>query len=90
MNGERWDRTDQILAAIYDRLGVANWQRSRNKKAKRPEPMPRPGVTPGKRYGTKSMPVDEWRRRYAARFPDRGGERGCRTGNRIHQPRSVR
>lgn len=84
---ERWDRTDALLAAIYDQLAVANWQRSGNKRAQRPKPLPRPGVSEGKRYGSKSMSIEEWRTRRATRFE--GGEHGHRARDRVRQHRPV-
>lgn len=70
IHGERWSRTDNLLAGIYDLTARANWQRGGNKRVKRPTPLPRPGLNPGKRFGTESMPIDEWQRRRAARFPE--------------------
>lgn len=39
-----WGLHEQLLAAIFDSLAVANWQRGGDEKAKRPEPLERPGV----------------------------------------------
>jgi len=63
----QWGLTDQLLAGIFDQLALANWQRAGNKKAKRPKPIPRPGVERDKRFGSKSMSIDEWRKRRTER-----------------------
>lgn len=42
----QWTLPEHILAGIYDTLQGANWQRAGNKHAKRPDPLPRPGVKP--------------------------------------------
>lgn len=42
----QWTLPEHLLAGIYDTLQGANWQRAGNKHAKRPEPLPRPGVQP--------------------------------------------
>ena len=86
-SGGMWDLTDQLLAGIYDLLSAANWQRAGNKRAKRPKPLPRPGVDHGgKRFGNKSMSIDEWRKHRARRegVPD-----GDRAGNRVRLDRPV-
>lgn len=44
--GSQWALPEFLLAGIYDTLQGANWQRAGNKHAKRPEPLPRPGVKP--------------------------------------------
>jgi hypothetical protein len=85
-NPDRWDRDELLLAGIYDLLAAANWQRSGRKNSPKPKPLPRPGVNlPTKRFGNKSIPIDEWRRRRAARFPERG-EHGRRARHGLHQP----
>lgn len=38
-----------LHAAQVDALNVANWQRAGDKHKPVPEPIPRPGVTPGRR-----------------------------------------
>jgi hypothetical protein len=83
-----WDLTDQLLAGIHDLLAAANWQRSGDKRIPRPKPLPRPGVkNPGeKRFGTASLSITEMRERLARK--NQGGARGCRTGDRVHQPGS--
>jgi len=40
-----WDLQGHLLAGIYDVLSVANWQRGGDEHAKKPERLPRPGVT---------------------------------------------
>jgi hypothetical protein len=39
-----WGLQEQLSALIADLLNVANWQRAGDENAKRPEPIPRPGV----------------------------------------------
>jgi hypothetical protein len=39
-----WGLSEQLLAAIFDSLAIANWQRGGDENAKRPERLPRPGV----------------------------------------------
>ncbi len=34
-----------MTAAVVDHLAVANWQRAGDKRATRPTPVPRPGLT---------------------------------------------
>lgn len=46
-----WGLTEQLLAAVHDRLAAANWQRAGG-KGPRPKPIPRPGTRPEiKKYG---------------------------------------
>lgn len=45
LSGEGWLITDHLLAAVIDLLQAANWQRQGNKNAKKPKPLPRPGVS---------------------------------------------
>ena len=40
-----WGLSEQLLAALFDVLAVANWQRGGDANAKKPEPLRRPGVT---------------------------------------------
>lgn len=40
-----WGLTEQLLAGIFDSLNIANWQRGGDEHAKKPERLPRPGVT---------------------------------------------
>jgi hypothetical protein len=40
-----WGLPEQLLAAIFDSLAVANWQRGGDENAKKPERLERPGVT---------------------------------------------
>lgn len=63
----QWDLDAHLLAGLFDLLQGANWQRAGNPRAKRPEPLERPGV---KRSGEgrvvkpkKALPMDEVRRR---------------------------
>jgi hypothetical protein len=46
VNGEMdlWGLPEQLMAGIADILAVANWQRAGDDKAKRPDPLPRPGI----------------------------------------------
>ena len=39
-----WGLSEQLLAALFDVLAVANWQRGGDGNAKKPEPLNRPGV----------------------------------------------
>jgi len=55
---------NQILAAIYNALAAANWQRQGNNHAPRPEPLPLPWVKPeGKQHRGDALPMDEMARR---------------------------
>lgn len=40
-----WDLHGHLLAGIFDLLASGNWQRGGDEHAKRPERLPRPGVT---------------------------------------------
>lgn len=40
-----WGLPEQLLAAIFDVLSVANWQRGGDENAKKPERLERPGVS---------------------------------------------
>jgi hypothetical protein len=40
-----WDVKAHLLAGVFDLLAAANWQRGGDEHAKRPERLPRPGVT---------------------------------------------
>jgi hypothetical protein len=72
-----WSRTDQLLAAVFDRLGVVIWQlenQGRKSPTPRPRPLPRPGVTDGRtRYGT-PRPLSEVRAILASSAPGAGEE----------------
>lgn len=65
-SGEVWSRTDQLLAAVFDALNAANWQRGGGKPP-RPKPLPRPGVedrtTEVRRFGQPVRTIDELNRR---------------------------
>lgn len=39
-----WTLEAQLLAGVFDTLQAANWQRA-GSKGRRPQPLPRPGVT---------------------------------------------
>lgn len=39
-----WSLTDLLLAHIADLLAMGNWQRGGDPNARRPTPLPRPGV----------------------------------------------
>lgn len=45
---DQWGTAEHLLAAIYDALKGANWQRGGGKGTK-PKPLPRPGDAPAKR-----------------------------------------
>lgn len=64
MHGDdaRWGLAEQLLATAVDVLQMANWQRGGDKKARRPKPIPRPGVTnPGEQRfrGRRSYSISE-------------------------------
>ena len=40
-----WGLPEHLMAGILDVLSVANWQRGGDENAKKPERIPRPGVT---------------------------------------------
>jgi hypothetical protein len=44
--GWMWDLPAFLMAGQFDALQGANWQRAGDPKAKRPDPLPRPGVVP--------------------------------------------
>jgi hypothetical protein len=39
-----WGPLEHLVALVVDVLQAANWQRSGNRHAKRPRPLPRPGM----------------------------------------------
>lgn len=41
----QWGLNEQLLAVIADYLALSLWQQAGDKKAKKPTPLPRPGVT---------------------------------------------
>lgn len=45
-NGEEdtWGVLEHLIAGVIDLLAVGNWQRGGDEHAKRPDPLPRPGV----------------------------------------------
>jgi hypothetical protein len=59
-----WSLTDHLLAAIFDTLASANWQRGGG-KGRRPKPLPRPGMQDAstKRFGT-VVTIEEARKRW--------------------------
>lgn len=64
----QWDLTNQLLAAIFDKLNTANWQRGSGKEHERPEPLPRPGVEPtGKAIGGEAVSMEVMAERLAKR-----------------------
>ena len=54
-----WSTGDYLLALAVDHLAAANWQRSGDKHATRPTPLPRPGAEP-EGIGT-AIPLAEMR-----------------------------
>lgn len=60
-----WGLTEQLLAAAFDALQVANWQRGRARRHEYPKPLPRPGVEPDERqtFGKGGIDMDEMARR---------------------------
>ncbi|WP_455122638.1 DUF5361 domain-containing protein [Rothia mucilaginosa] len=65
---QRWSISDHLLAAIYDQLSMANWQRSADgqKNRRRPKPTPRPGVEDKdkKKFGTTVVSLEEAKHRF--------------------------
>lgn len=65
---QRWSISDHLLAAIYDQLSAANWQRSADgqKNRRRPKPIPRPGVEDKdkKKFGTTVVSLEEAKHRF--------------------------
>jgi hypothetical protein len=65
-----WGLSEQLLAVVADRLGLALWQNGGG-KGRKPDPIPRPGTRPRQVGVTarklEAMTVDEFDRRYAAR-----------------------
>lgn len=39
-----WGPAEHLMATVIDSLAVGNWQRSGDKNAPRPKPVPRPGA----------------------------------------------
>jgi len=72
-----WGLPEQLLAGIFDVLQNANWQRQGDKRAPRPKPYPRPGVSsPGeKRYGRSKYTIAELQRRLRHRREHAKGQR---------------
>lgn len=62
-----WDLHAHLLAAAFDALQVANWQRAAKKGSKAPKPTARPGVRDKGRLGKTSMSPRE-ARDYLARL----------------------
>lgn len=57
-----WGLPEQLLAAIFDVLQAGNWQRGGG-QGRRPEQLPRPGVTPTrKQRGSGPLTFDEMRK----------------------------
>jgi hypothetical protein len=59
-----WGLAEQLIAAAFDALQIANWQRASGKRHERPRPIPRPGVEhEGKKFGGTPIPMDEMAKR---------------------------
>jgi len=43
--GHEWGLQEQLLAAVFDVLAIANWQRGGDENAKKPVQLERPGVS---------------------------------------------
>lgn len=57
-DSEEWGLPEQLLAAVFDVLNMANYQRGGGKGSK-PKPLPRPGVGDGnRRYGKTDLPPE--------------------------------
>lgn len=48
-----WSTGDYLLATAVDVLRAGNWQRGGRKNAPKPQPVPRPGDSKGRRLGGK-------------------------------------
>ena len=56
----QWGLAEHLMAATFDALRVANWQRGQAKQSDFPKPTARPGVEPeGKTFGRDALPMDE-------------------------------
>jgi len=60
-----WNTSEYLLALIVDLLAGANWQRSG--KGRKPRPIPRPGRSDTRKFGTGAVSIaemqqilDEW------------------------------
>lgn len=66
-----WGLSEQLLAAVADRLSWALWQNGGG-KGQKPKPIPRPGTRPKKTNAASrrfdSMTIEEYERRYAERL----------------------
>ncbi len=62
-----WGLSEHLLAAAFDALQVANWQRAQ-RKSKAPKPTPRPGVRDGADRVGKTSRSPEEVRKFLARF----------------------
>ena len=55
-----WGQSEHLLAAIFDALRVANWQRGEARRSDYPKPLPRPGVGPeAQQIGSGGLAMDE-------------------------------
>jgi hypothetical protein len=55
-----WGLSEQLLAAIFDLLNLANWQRAGNPNTPRPKPLRRPGAS-GRSYGRTDLDPEKAR-----------------------------
>jgi hypothetical protein len=62
-----WGLAEHLLAATFDALQVANWQRA-TRKSKAPKPTPRPGVRDSSEKVGKTKRSPEEVKAYLARF----------------------
>jgi len=70
-----WTRTDQLLAAVFDRLGILIWQNEnmgRKSPTRRPRPLPRPGVEDQRTHYGMPRPLSEVKRLLATTAPGSG------------------
>lgn len=54
-----WGPQEHLLAAVFDTLSLANWQRGSGKKSRKPKPLPRPGENVKVAEKKTSMSIDE-------------------------------
>lgn len=57
-----WDTPTQILAGIFDLLGISNWQRAGKRSARKPKPLDRPWDKKAKSrsFGSDPIPISQF------------------------------
>lgn len=59
VNGPSWSQSDMLAARLIDALWVGNWQRSGNRKSKKPTPLEVPGFSEKpKSFGSGALVTD--------------------------------